>query len=219
MEFGGTNRSCSGTCCRKHQWQNRAESTTLGTRYGAAPGHLPAGGLTLPLTLISPASDKRTTSTFGGFAANDATPALDMHPDAAKRGLVDGAWVRCGTTSARCICRFNHDEVRPGVVCSEKGAWLRPAATADRVGVGSLAQGRPLGRRMLQRCARRGGCAVVFHPERIGTDTRNWSWSGSRTRLPAPSPLRTVRAPFGAHGSSLSKGCLSTPGYTTEVAA
>ena len=48
-------------------------------------------------------------------------------------------------------------------------------------------------------------------------DLRNWSnlhacqqlsfyQSGSRGLLPAPSPLRTVRATFTAHGSSISKG-------------
>ena len=35
--------------------------------------------------------------------------------------------------------------------------------------------------------------------------------SGSRTRLPAPSPLRTVHGPFGPHGSSLYKGILRHP--------
>jgi hypothetical protein len=30
-------------------------------------------------------------------------------------------------------------------------------------------------------------------------------WSGKEALLPAPPPLRTVRAPFKAHGSSLSK--------------
>ena len=48
--------------------------------------------------------------------------------------------------------------------------------------------------------------APISHPfiERlIGTVRREYLESGSRTRLPAPSPLGTVHAPFGAHGSSL----------------
>jgi hypothetical protein len=35
--------------------------------------------------------------------------------------------------------------------------------------------------------------------------------SGSRTRSPASSPLRTVHAPFGAHGSSLNEGIFRHP--------
>ena len=35
--------------------------------------------------------------------------------------------------------------------------------------------------------------------------------SGSRTRLPAPSPLRTVHASFDAHGSSLYEGTFRYP--------
>lgn len=38
---------------------------------------------------------------------------------------------------------------------------------------------------------------------------------GSRTRLPAPSPLRTVHGSFDPHGSSLCKGIFSIPGFTT----
>jgi anaerobic selenocysteine-containing dehydrogenase len=70
-------------------------SSVLATRYGAAlptfrPVHSP-----YPLTLISPASEKRITSTFGGLTVNDSTPMLEMHPsDAAGRKLVDGQWVK-----------------------------------------------------------------------------------------------------------------------------
>ena len=42
----------------------------------------------------------------------------------------------------------------------------------------------------------------------FGADGRE---SGSRTRLPAPGPPRTVRASFDAHGSSLYKGIFRHP--------
>ena len=43
---------------------------------------------TYPLILISPASDTRITSTFGGLASSQETPPLEMHPDDARaRGL------------------------------------------------------------------------------------------------------------------------------------
>ena len=38
-----------------------------------------------------------------------------------------------------------------------------------------------------------------------------WSWSGSRTALLRYGPLRTVRAPLGAYGSSLYKGIYRHP--------
>ena len=56
----------------------------------------PSGRLNhaIALTLISPGSDKRTTSTFGGLRYSDEV-WLDMHPqDAAARRLIDGTMVR-----------------------------------------------------------------------------------------------------------------------------
>ena len=46
-----------------------------------------------PLTLISPASDKRTTSTFGGLRYNDEV-WLDMHPHDTCDGSPTGMMVR-----------------------------------------------------------------------------------------------------------------------------
>ena len=78
------------------------QSALLAERYGAAlPGFRPLGS-SFPLTLITPASDKRITSTFGGLAVNDATPVLEMHPtDAAGEvGLVRGRERRDGLAVA-----------------------------------------------------------------------------------------------------------------------
>jgi len=111
------------------------QSTTLGTRYGAAlPTYRPVVS-PYPLALISPASDKRITSTFGGLAANDAPPALDMNPvDAARRGLVDGAWVKVWNDLGEVYLPLRITmTVRPGVVCSEKGAWLRTSPNRQTV--------------------------------------------------------------------------------------
>src|SRR3984893_5673057 len=64
------------------------ESPTLGARYGATlPGYRPVVS-PYPLTLITPASDKRITSTFGALPSNDAAPLLEINPvDATARGL------------------------------------------------------------------------------------------------------------------------------------
>jgi anaerobic selenocysteine-containing dehydrogenase len=111
------------------------ESATLGERYGAAlpkyrPLHSP-----YPLTLITPASDKRITSTFGGLRVNDATPVLEMNPeDAAARALADGALVKVWNELGQVFLPLRITAaVRPGVVSSEKGAWLRTASNGQTV--------------------------------------------------------------------------------------
>jgi anaerobic selenocysteine-containing dehydrogenase len=88
-----------------------------------------------PLTLITPASDKRITSTFGGLLGNDATPVLEMNPaDAARRGLSEGAWVRVWNDLGEVFPPLRITAaVRSGVVCSEKGAWLRTSVNGQTV--------------------------------------------------------------------------------------
>jgi anaerobic selenocysteine-containing dehydrogenase len=80
-----------------------------------------------PLTLITPSSDKRISSTFGGVKACDTTPFLDMHPnDAAARGLADGATVRVWNELGEVYLPLRvTDAIRPGVICSAKGAWFK----------------------------------------------------------------------------------------------
>ena len=111
------------------------QSQTLGDRYGAAlPTYRPLVSH-YPLTLITPASDKRITSTFGGLAVNDATPVLEMNPeDAAARGLSDGKWVKVWNDLGKVFLPLRvTPAVRPGVVCSEKGAWLRTSPNGQTV--------------------------------------------------------------------------------------
>ena len=111
------------------------QSSLLDERYGAAlPTFRPVDS-SYPLTLISPASDKRITSTFGGLSANDATPALEMHPDdAASRRLSDGHWVRVWNDLGEVYLPLRvTNAMRPGVVCSEKGAWLRTSSNQQTI--------------------------------------------------------------------------------------
>jgi anaerobic selenocysteine-containing dehydrogenase len=79
-----------------------------------------------PLTLLSPGSDQRTTSTFGGLTPSDRT-WLEMHPsDAAARRLEDGMVVRVWNDLGEIHLPLRITEsVRPGVLCSYKGAWMR----------------------------------------------------------------------------------------------
>jgi anaerobic selenocysteine-containing dehydrogenase len=88
-----------------------------------------------PLALITPASDKRITSTFGGLPASAHTPLLEMHPeDARARGLTDGMTVTVWNDLGEVHLPLRiTDAVRPGVVCSVKGAWLRTSDNGQTV--------------------------------------------------------------------------------------
>src|SRR6267142_1411545 len=110
-------------------------SPYLEEKYGARlPDYRPFTS-SYPLILITPASDKRTTSTFGGCTANAETPPLEIHPDdARKRGLRDGMRVRVWNDlgEVRLPLRVT-DAVPPGVVCSLKGAWMKTSDNGQTV--------------------------------------------------------------------------------------
>ncbi|OUR80245.1 molybdopterin-binding oxidoreductase [Alphaproteobacteria bacterium 46_93_T64] len=92
-----------------------------------------------PLTLISPSSNKLITSTFGGVEANQKAPVLEMHPEDAKsRGLIDGEEVRIYNDMGEVFLDLKvSDAVRPGVLCSPKGAWF--VTTKNKQTVSALA--------------------------------------------------------------------------------
>jgi anaerobic selenocysteine-containing dehydrogenase len=136
MEFGGAEPVlCDTVWPRTPSGRIELLSETLGQRHGAAlPTYRPLES-TYPLTLITPASDQRITSTFGGLAASDDSPALEMHPeDAAARRLGDGERVRVWNDQGEVFLLLRiTPTVRPGVVCSEKGAWLRTSRNGQTV--------------------------------------------------------------------------------------
>jgi anaerobic selenocysteine-containing dehydrogenase len=87
------------------------------------------------LMLISPASDKRISSTLGDLTASRKTPPLLMNPrDAAGRSLTHDADVRVWNERGEVILRLSvTDAVPPGVVASEKGAWLSTSRTGQTI--------------------------------------------------------------------------------------
>ncbi len=87
-----------------------------------------------PLALISPASDKRTTSTFGGLAHSDGA-WVEMHPaDAEARRLEEGMRVRVWNDLGEVFLPLKiTGKLRPGVVCSHKGAWLRTSDNGQTI--------------------------------------------------------------------------------------
>ncbi len=109
-------------------------SPYLERKYAARlPGFRPVASR-YPLALISPASDERITSTFGGVDGR-AAPALDMHPaDARARGLLEGARVRVWNDlgEVRLSLRIT-DAVPAGVVCTLKGAWLKTSDNGQTI--------------------------------------------------------------------------------------
>jgi anaerobic selenocysteine-containing dehydrogenase len=123
------------------------KSEALAERWGAAavlpgwrppsypPLHAGEGSVRGPLMLISPASEKRISSTLGDLAGSRAAPPLLMNPaDAAPRGLTHGNQVRVWNDRGEVILRLAvSDAVRPGVVASEKGAWLMTSPTGQTI--------------------------------------------------------------------------------------
>ncbi|HEY3912836.1 MAG TPA: molybdopterin-dependent oxidoreductase, partial [Stellaceae bacterium] len=109
------------------------KSETLADRWGAAallPGWREREA-PYPLMLISPASNKRISSTLGGLADSRKAPPLLMNPeDAAWRSLARGIEVRVWNDRGEVILPLEvTDKVPPGVVASEKGAWLSTSRT------------------------------------------------------------------------------------------
>jgi anaerobic selenocysteine-containing dehydrogenase len=102
-------------------------SPYLEKKYGARLPSFRRITSSYPLTLISPASDQRITSTFGGTQTSDDVPVLEIHPDdARRRNLRDGQRARVWNDlgEVRLPVRVT-DGVPRGVVSSLKGAWLR----------------------------------------------------------------------------------------------
>jgi anaerobic selenocysteine-containing dehydrogenase len=88
-----------------------------------------------PLRLISPASDKRISSTLGDLKGSRRVPPLLMNPrDAAQRSLGNGSQVRAWNERGEVVLHLVvTDAVRPGVVASEKGAWLMTSSTGQTI--------------------------------------------------------------------------------------
>jgi anaerobic selenocysteine-containing dehydrogenase len=110
-------------------------SAYLERKYGARlPSYRPVVS-TYPLALLSPASDDRITSTFGGLPDSATAAPLEMHPaDAAARGLADGARVRVWNDGGEIHLRIRvTDAMAPGVVATPKGAWLRTSDNGQTV--------------------------------------------------------------------------------------
>jgi anaerobic selenocysteine-containing dehydrogenase len=109
-------------------------SPYLEQKYGARLPRFAPVASRYPLALISPASDRMITSTFGSVS-HPTAPPLEMHPDdAAARGLVDGTRVRVWNELGEVYLPLRVSDVIPrGVVCTLKGAWLRTSDNGQTI--------------------------------------------------------------------------------------
>jgi anaerobic selenocysteine-containing dehydrogenase len=88
------------------------------------------------LSLISPASDRRISSTLLGFGGKPGeAPPLFINPvDAAARGLENVKRIRVWNELGNIVLPLIiSDAVPPGVVASEKGAWIATSETGQTI--------------------------------------------------------------------------------------
>jgi anaerobic selenocysteine-containing dehydrogenase len=85
--------------------------------------------------LVSPASDKRTNSTFGGTTTSDADPLIEMNPDDAEaHALSSGQRVRVWNEQGEVVLTLKvSDAIRPGILHTEKGTWLCSSETGETI--------------------------------------------------------------------------------------
>ncbi|WP_051325051.1 molybdopterin-containing oxidoreductase family protein [Candidatus Solirubrobacter pratensis] len=103
--------------------------------YGRLPGYTPPAEAATPskeypLALLAPASHWFLNSTFAnhpGLQARAGGPRIELHPDdAVTRGLQTGDEARVYNGRGEFVAAVEvSDRVRPGVVASTKGHWLK----------------------------------------------------------------------------------------------
>jgi anaerobic selenocysteine-containing dehydrogenase len=85
--------------------------------------------------LVTPASEQRVNSTFGGLTSQQQDVRCEMHPDdAAAHGIADGEQVLLVNDLAevQLPARIS-DDVRRGTLFVPKGAWIGESPTGNTV--------------------------------------------------------------------------------------
>ncbi len=85
--------------------------------------------------VVSPASEKRVNSTFGGIKGQADDLLCEIHPeDAARCGVVDGAQVLLSNDAGKLALTAKiTDAVRPGTLFVPKGAWITDSPTGNTI--------------------------------------------------------------------------------------
>ncbi|MEO0424805.1 MAG: molybdopterin-dependent oxidoreductase [Pseudomonadota bacterium] len=86
-------------------------------------------------TLVTPASEHRVNSTFGGLASQQEDVRCEIHPaDAHAHGIQDGGAVMLYNELAEVQLRARvSEDVRPGTLFVPKGAWIADSPTHNTV--------------------------------------------------------------------------------------
>ena len=110
-------------------------SQDLETRFGYGVPRYEPVPKSLPFVLISPSSAKRTNATFGGCDASHGHEVLEINPaDAQTNGLKNDDIVKVWNDLSEVTLKvLISDAVRPGVLYSPKGTWLRTSGTGKTV--------------------------------------------------------------------------------------
>jgi anaerobic selenocysteine-containing dehydrogenase len=110
-------------------------SEDLETRFGYGVPRFEPVERSLPFALITPSSSKRTNATFGGCDASLGLEALEINPaDAEARGIGNDDVVEIWNNQGNVTLKASVTEaVRPGVLYSPKGTWLRTSRTGSTV--------------------------------------------------------------------------------------
>lgn len=86
---------------------------------------------TRPFVLVTPSSEKRINSTFGGLEGHDSDLEVSISIlDAREQGLQSGQQVRLSNDEGAVeLPLLISDRIRPGTLYVPKGGWMRDSAT------------------------------------------------------------------------------------------
>jgi anaerobic selenocysteine-containing dehydrogenase len=110
-------------------------STSLEESCGEGLPHFKPMSSDRRFILVSPSSDKRTNSTFGGVTGHDEDMVVEMNPvDAASLSLAEGEKVRLFNAQGDVVLPLVLNlGVRESVLYVPKGAWLKSSLTGHTV--------------------------------------------------------------------------------------
>jgi anaerobic selenocysteine-containing dehydrogenase len=110
-------------------------SQELEQRFGYGVPRYEAVPRSMPFTIITPSSAKRTNATFGGDGASAGPEVVEINPaDASAGGIEAQDLVEVGNERGRVVLQAKlTDAVAPGVLYSPKGSWLGSSSSGQTV--------------------------------------------------------------------------------------
>ncbi|MEM9388320.1 MAG: molybdopterin-dependent oxidoreductase [Pseudomonadota bacterium] len=124
-----------GTRCSTPSGRIELYSEAMQAHCGQGLPRFEALGKTRAFTLVTPASEQRVNSTFGGVVSQQDDVRCQIHPDDAKAcGVGDGAAVLLlnDLAQVQLVAQLT-DDVRPGTLYVPKGAWIADSPSGNTV--------------------------------------------------------------------------------------